>query len=258
MVQTQPFSLGFILQFLDPDLVETIALAGIDYMVFCLEHTGKTIESAYPCLLAAYAHDVPALIRTADKDQYLIEQALDAGAQGVVVPMVETVEECENIVKAAKYAPVGTRGFCPTNALSRWMNYVNPDFMEYAKDANRDTFIVAMIESPKGFANLPEMVKVEGIDAFLLGPADYGLYVQKGMFDPEVDRIMTEATETITKAGKLCIPTILPGHCKEHIEKGARMGSIGRSVSMILQEYFGNAKKEILETMEEVHANGKE
>jgi len=251
IINQQEFTLGIILQVLDPDITEAVALSGLDFICFDLEHTGKTIESAYPCIMAAYAHNVPTLIRTTDKDQQLIEQALDSGAQGVLVPTVETVEECKNIVKAAKFAPMGERGYCPMDATMRWLNDSPSDMIDYANEMNKNTFVAVLIETPVGFKNLPEMLKVEGIDAFHLGFADYGMRVGKDMFDPDVQKVVNDAAEMINKSDKLSIPLVLPSLFKAQYEKGAKMGIVAKSIGMIIKESLGGIKKELSEIIEE-------
>ena len=155
---------GFTQQILDPNITESIAQAGFDFIILDLEHSGRTIDSVHSCLIMAAAYNIPLIIRTADKYQFMIEQALDAGAQGVLVPTIETVEDCENLVKSAKYAPLGERGYCPLNATNRWMNDSVADPIKFAEQANQNTFVIALIETPLGFTNLKDMVKVKGID----------------------------------------------------------------------------------------------
>ncbi|MCD8369285.1 MAG: aldolase/citrate lyase family protein [Clostridiales bacterium] len=247
MVKEQDFTFGIILQILDPDVTESVCCAGFDIVVFDLEHTGKTIESAYPCIMVAYAKNVPALIRTADKDQHFIEQALDAGAQGVVVPTIETVEDCINLVKAAKYAPMGTRGYCPMTATTRWMNHVSSDLLTYANDANRDTFILAMIETPEGIKNLPEMLKVDGIDGFHLGPGDYGMRVGKNVWDPETAKVLEDASELITNAGKISVPIVTSENFEAKYKSGGKVVIVGKGIDAAIQDTYSKMKREMLD-----------
>ncbi|MDR2258653.1 MAG: hypothetical protein LBE14_05845 [Treponema sp.] len=245
LIKKQDFVYGIILQVIDPDITESIALSGFDFIILDLEHTGKSIDTAYPCIMAAFAHNVPVLIRTTDKNQYMIEQALDAGCQGVLVPTVETAEDCRNIVKAAKYAPLGTRGYCPMTATMRWLPPA-PDTVSYAREANKNTFVMVLIETPEGIKNLPEMLKVDGIDAFQLGPADYGLRVGKDLWDSEVEKTLSDAADLITRMGKTCISVSLPENFAEMHKKGAKVVVIGTSVDMVLRETYSNYKKEFL------------
>ena len=254
-IRNQEITVGFCLQTINPDVTESIALSGVDYIVLDMEHTGKGIDSVYPCIITAAAHNVPVIVRTADKEQWMIEQALDSGAQGVLVPTVETAEECEKIVSAAKYAPMGTRGYCPMSATFRWMNHVDPDVKKYAEDANRDTFVAALIETPEGLRNLPEMVKVEGIDAFLLGPADYGMRLGRDLWDERTAAEMNEATEFIIDSGKICIATSLPQNFEAQYRSGARVFMYGLNVDMILQRTLSDMRKTFEDTVEKVNSS---
>ena len=238
MIKQQDLTCGVILSVIDPDIAENVALAGVDFIVLDLEHTGKTIESAYPCIMVGAAYNIPILTRTADKDQYLIEQALDAGCQGVVIPTVETVEECISIVKSAKFAPMGDRGYCPMDITTRWMNDNSSDPLIYANNANRDTFVMPLIETPLGFKNLPEMVKVEGIDAFHLGPADLGMRLGKHMWDPEVERMIVEATEIINNSGKICITIATQDNIAQQYKKGARAVITSLTIGTLIKKTY--------------------
>ncbi|MDR0906769.1 MAG: hypothetical protein LBN00_11480 [Oscillospiraceae bacterium] len=197
----------------------------------------------------AAARDVPVVIRTADKYQFMIEQALDAGAQGVLVPTVETVGDCVAIVNAAKYAPVGTRGYCPRPATARWRENVSSDVKTYAADMNRDTYVMALIETPAGIKNLPELVKVNGIDAFMLGPADYGMRIGKDLWDPEVAAVLNEAAELIQKAGKICVSLSMPETFAAQYKKGAKVVIAGASVDEVLRNTYSDIKKGLLDVV---------
>lgn len=246
MIKQQDLTIGLFQQIVDPDVTENLALAGFDYIILDLEHTGKTIESAYPCIMAAYGRDVPMLVRVTEKAQWLIEQALDAGAQGVIVPTVETVEDCELIIKSARYAPEGERGMCPVIPASRWMN--NYCSETYTKDANRDIFVGVLVETPLGIKNLPEMLKVDGIDAFLLGSGDLSIRLGKSMWDPEVKEIIANAMNQITAAGKISVPIGLLSNISDLHKNGAKMVMLGMNDPMAIQQRMG----EELEGMREI------
>ncbi len=233
LIQRQDLTIGVMQQIVNPEVTESIVESGADFVIVDLEHTGKTIDSAFGCITAAYAFDVPVLVRVYEKEQHLIEQALDAGAQGVVVPTVETVEECEMIVRSAKFAPVGERGWCPILPAMRW---VEGEGQEYIANANRNTFVSVLIETPLGIANLPEMLKVEGIDAFLLGPGDYSIRVGKTIWDPEVSDVMVEAMRLIAEAGKLSMPVALSSNIAEYYGSGAKVVQLGFNDSMAITQ----------------------
>ncbi len=235
MLSRDELLIGVTQQIISPEVTEVLCLSGLDFIIIDLEHTGKTIESAAPCIMAAYAMDVPAVVRVYEKEQCLIEQALDAGAQGVIVPTVETVEDCLKIVKAAKYAPEGERGWCGVIPAYRWLEADSSDFID---EANRKVFVGVLVETPEGMKNLPEMVKVKGIDAFLLGAGDYSIRVGKKIWDKEVSETIEKAMEVISDAGKLGIPIGLADNIESLKKKGTKAIQLGFNDAMSIENYF--------------------
>lgn len=249
--------IGAIQQLPHPDATETLALCGLDFLIFDLEHTAFDIAHALPCITMAAAYNIPMLIRVREKEQSLIEQALDAGAQGVLVPTVETVEECEMIVRASKFAPVGTRGWCNIDAAKRWMNSDDPDDFSpetFCVEANRDVFVMVLIETPLGIENLPEMLKVEGIDAFQIGQGDLSIRMGLPTWSSEVNDVVLNAINLIQDAGKYSCPLGLPQNVGPMTENGAKMFILGASERMLIKENLRGKLKEMRGIMADVSA----
>lgn len=243
IVKKQELTIGLVQQVVYPEITEYLAMCGLDYLILDLEHTAHTIEAVNPCLLAAAARNIPVLIRVWEKEQCLIEQALDAGAQGIVVPTIETVEDCKMVVRAAKFAPEGTRGFCNVIPPKRWMNEwendpYGDDFSPdtYCKIANRDIFVAVLVETPLGIENLPEMLKVDGIDAFLIGSGDISVRIGKSPWGPEVAEIVTNAIKQIHAAGKISCPVGIVGNVEMLYEGGSRMMMLGMGERACMQD----------------------
>ena len=228
--------LGTFQQIIHPMVTETLANTGLDYIILDLEHTGRSMESAIPCILAASAYDIPMIVRPMDRNPSLIEQALDAGALGVLVPTVETAEQCEIAVKAAKYAPEGNRGFCPVYPARRWVD--NRDATTFTEDVNKGVFVSVLIETPLGFENLPEILKVEGLDAVMLGLADYSKTLGKDTWDPEVAAVANRANEQILASGKLCIQLATQNNVKDLLDLGNKIMCIYWSDSGAMDNYL--------------------
>jgi 4-hydroxy-2-oxoheptanedioate aldolase len=133
---------------------------------------------------------------------------LDAGAYGIICPMINSREECEAFVGACRYAPLGYRSFGPTRAL--W--YGGAD---YAQKANETVIAMAMIETQKALDNLDAIMSTPGLDAIYIGPADLGLSlggIPKGdQTDPKVyaaiERILATAKKHHVVAGIHCAST---------------------------------------------------
>ena len=243
IILQQDLTIGTFQQLLDPGITESLALCGFDYLILDLEHTARSIESANACIMAAAAHNIPMIARVREKEQSLIEQVLDAGAQGVLVPTVETVEDCELIAKSARFAPEGTRGWCNVLPAKRWMNeWENDPYGDdfnpatYCRQANKDIFVAALVESPLGIENLSEMIKVDGIDAFFLGSGDLSIRMGKMLWDPEVAALIADAINKIQKAGKISCPIGLVDNVEKLYKNGSKMMMLGVNERMAMQE----------------------
>jgi 4-hydroxy-2-oxoheptanedioate aldolase len=191
--------LGFSISYPSPGVIERVG-PDWDWVWLDGQHGELSYDSILACVRAAELVKVPAVIRVPDHDYGSIGRALDMGAAGVMVPMVEDEEEAENIVKAAKFSPLGQRSFGgrrPIDLLGR----------KYAHIANDDTLLIAQIETKKGLANAAAIAAVPGIDALFLGPEDMAL--QNGLpMDQErsIDfdaKVMDEMAVAAKNAGKI-------------------------------------------------------
>lgn len=218
LLREKDLSFCVVQQIINPDVTEELCISGYDFIILDLEHGGKTIDAACPSIMVGAAYDVPILVRTAECSQHLIEQALDAGAQGVLVPTVETVEQARLVVNSAKFAPEGTRGWCPVTPARRWLNNCSRD--EYAELANKNTYVSILIETPLGIENLPEIIKVPGIDAIMFGTGDLSLRMGKSMYDPEVAAVVQTSVEMVKNAGITCVNVGLPANISQLYQDG--------------------------------------
>ena len=146
----------------------------------------------------------------------VIYRTLDQGAQGVIVPHVNTVEEARAVVNAAKFAPIGARGMFPSR-----QSYGVEDYFERAND---ETMIVVLIEDIVAINNLSEILKVDHIDVFFVAPGDLGQsmgYLGQ-MSHPEVLATVDKAIEQITGAGRVAGTLVNDTTVEGYIEKGVR------------------------------------
>lgn len=151
-----------------PYVVEQMGEAGYDAVLIDQQHGLGDHCDLVNCLTAARACRLPALVRPLSPDAGLIGAAMDAGAQGVVVPLVETAEDVEACVRAAHYPPRGMRSWGPY----RGKLVVEGDYTEQAKDW---TLTCVQIETRGAMDNLGDILKVEGLDMVLVGPNDLAL-----------------------------------------------------------------------------------
>ena len=201
MMQERDMLLGFWQWILDPDITELLGAAGFDYLVMDMEHTARGIESARTCILAANAADIPMIVRVRERDQqFLVEQALEAGAQGVLVPTIETREQCLNVVRFARFPPEGERGAASFVPVTRWLAGTGA---ELRATANKNVFVSVILETPLAFDNLTDMLSVEGIDAWMPGPGDLSARLGLESSDPRVNSMLEGAFREIAAAGRV-------------------------------------------------------
>ncbi|OZC84539.1 aldolase [Rhodococcus sp. 06-418-1B] len=153
-----------------PVSTEWLAHVGWDYIALDLQHGLIGYSGMLAGLAAIDAANGPAgLIRVEANNATVIGRALDAGAAGVIVPLVDTAADAAAAVSAATYPPTGIRSYGPMRSQLR----IGPN----PADADRDTVVLAMIETPQGLANVEEICAVPGLDGVYVGPSDLRLAV---------------------------------------------------------------------------------
>ncbi len=159
-----------LFEFDTPGVLRILAAADVDFAIFDLEHTGwdaGSLRRLYATGRSTGVHTITRVIRA----QYpLVASALDAGSRGVMAPMLESRIDAELLVEAAKYPPVGRRGFGVV-----FSDDLADGPAAYAERANRDTVVIAQIESPAGIENADAIVSVPGVDIVWLGQFDLSL-----------------------------------------------------------------------------------
>jgi 4-hydroxy-2-oxoheptanedioate aldolase len=151
-----------------PLSVELMGRAGFDWLCIDLEHGGPQPADLIPMLTAAAATQTPAFVRVPWNEPGIIMKALDCGAAGVIVPMVNSVAEAERAVGACRYPPAGYRSWGPLRAALAVDGY-NPEI------GNRGVLCAVMMETVEGTDAIDEILAVPGIDAAFVGPADLAL-----------------------------------------------------------------------------------
>ncbi len=179
-------------------VIEIMALSGLDFIVLDAEHCAFDRGRLDACLAVARALDLPALVRVAAGTPQDILQALDAGAIGVVVPHVDSVDKARMIAQAAHFGR-GGRGFAGS---TRWAGYATRTMAEVLADDDQ-TIVMAQIEEPEGVDEVEAIAAIPGIDALFAGPADLSVgYGKTAMGSPELDVAMTRIGVAAKNAGK--------------------------------------------------------
>ncbi|MEZ5480308.1 MAG: aldolase/citrate lyase family protein [Thiolinea sp.] len=176
---------------------EVMAHQGWDSLTVDMQHGLIDYADAIPMLTAIATTDAAPVVRVPWLEPGILMKVLDAGAQAVICPMINTAEEAERLISATHYPPRGTRSFGPVRAAL----YAGPD---YHKHANNNVVTFAMIETRQGLDNLEDILKVDGLEAVFVGPSDLSLALGcEALFD-EVEKPAAEAIEYIA------------AKCKEH------------------------------------------
>lgn len=184
-----------------PSITEIFTRAGVDFVGIDLEHSTISQEQAQRIIVATQAAGLACLPRTASHNGEQIKRLLDSGADGVIVPMVSTVEEVERIVQWCKYPPLGRRAF----GVARAQGY-GEDFEHYVAGWNARSSIVIQIESEAGVEAADRMLDHPEVDAAMIGPYDLSgsLGVPGRLDDPRVVRACKHVIAICRRRGKAC------------------------------------------------------
>lgn len=186
--------LGASISFTDPLVTDALG-DSVDFFWIDLEHCAMSPEALSGHLLAARARKVPALVRTTGSTTPFIKPVLDAGAEGIIIPQIRTVDEVRGIVADSRYPPLGRRGYGPRVPS----NYGRDGGKEYIENANRDLFIAVQIETGEALENLDAILAVSGVDSIVIGPWD--LSAALGVLgEVENPRVVTAINRIISRA----------------------------------------------------------
>lgn len=213
---------------------EIAANAGYDWLLIDGEHAPNDVRSILAQLQSLAAYPSQAVVRPISGDVPLIKQLLDIGVQTLLIPMVESAEQAELMVKATRYPPEGIRGVGAALArASRWNNI--PDYLQIADE---QICVLVQVESKKGLDNLDEILKVDGIDGVFIGPADLSAALgYRGNPGHEyVQNIIVQTIQKIRAAGKAAgILSADEMLAKQYLELGTEFVAVGVDTSLLMK-----------------------
>ena len=155
-----------------PDIAEVTALMGFDFLLLDNEHGVIEQSTLADMVRASQLRGVPAVVRCTMKEYDHIQKALDFGANGVQLPLVNTAEDARRVVELANYAPQGRRG---TAYLPRAARYgMVEDKRAYLRQANDTKLVCCQVETRQAVENLDEILEVDGVDVYFIGPGQTG------------------------------------------------------------------------------------
>ena len=218
-------------------ITEMAVALGLDWVVIDAEHGHLDWRDINEHIRATVRSDTIVLVRVAELNGGLIKRALDIGADGVVVPWVESAEQLRQAVAFAHYPPEGVRGIGAERATG-WGECL----VEHAQEANEHVLVVPIVESVQGGRNVQSMLSVNGVELFFFGPADYsssagyrGLWEEKGV----AEQILA-AKDAIRAAGKHCGVTATGNeNLLERRKQGFYMLGVGLDSGLLLRSLHG-------------------
>src|SRR5262245_47723454 len=211
---------------------EIYAAQGWDYVTLDMQHGAIDLGNVVPMLQAISAgSDATPLVRVPWNDPAYIMRVLDAGAYGIICPMINTKAEAEALVRAGRYPPLGERSFGPFRASQ----YGGADYWQHAND---EVLLFAMIETRQAVSNLEEILSVKGINGVYIGPSDLSFSMGKTpTLDPS-DKTVLEAMDIIVKTtrkwGHIAgVHTDGPKTALRRYEEGFQMCTIFNDVRLL-------------------------
>lgn len=215
----------------DPFVGEVMGRAGLDVLLVDTEHSAMSPSQLQGLLMAIYPSDPTAIVRVSHNDPIPIKQALDLGAEGVLVPGIDSADDCAAMVQSAFYAPKGSRGLGP-----RRVSRLHGDRADYLKRANDEIAVLAMVESIQGVEAINDILGVEGLSGIFIGLAD--LAVSMGhlhdLSHPDVDEAAREIAKAAVAAGvPFGVFTVSETAAQGWIEQGAQLVAVGADLMFI-------------------------
>ena len=225
---------------------EIAANAGYDWLLIDGEHAPSDLRTTLSQLQSIAAYPSQAVVRPPIGSVQLIKQLLDIGAQTLLIPMVETVEQAELMVKAVRYPPEGIRGVGAALARATRWNSIS----DYYQTAHEDICLLIQIESVTGLENLDEILGVEGIDGIFIGAVDLSATMgyQGNPNHPAVQKTVIDAIQRIRKSGKAAgILSTQHEVTEKYLDIGTEFVAVGVDTSVLmnsLRELLSKYKKD--------------
>ena len=235
-------SVGLFHSLGSPLAAELLGHAGFDWIVIDSEHSTNDVLSVRDQLVALDATGTPAVVRVVEGQPHLIKQFMDAGAQTLLIPMVDSVEYAEALVQAMRYPPEGIRGVA---SGTRAGQFGLTD--DYLSTANQEACLIIQLESRKALQNLDDLLSVDGVDCLFIGPSD--LSADMGHLGnpahPDVQKAIESTLTRIRDAGRSA--GIYVGNAetaRKYVSWGANflaagndLGILAKAVSSVAQDF---------------------
>ena len=232
VARSGPIPLGTWVMSASAIVAEALGCAGFDWLVVDAEHSPLDTMDVAAMLAAIGTTGASPVVRITGNDPMLVKRAMDAGAQSLMFPMIQSAADAERAVAATHYPPRGIRGVAAMHRASRFGTAA-----DYLRRAGEETCVVAQIETMLAMENLESIVAVDGVDCIFVGPGDLsasmGLVGELG--HPEVHKQLRRAAQISSRAGKPC--GIVMGHAdvvNQCMEYGYTYVAIASDLGMLM------------------------
>ncbi|MFL2673658.1 MAG: HpcH/HpaI aldolase family protein [Dehalococcoidia bacterium] len=245
-LENNELTLGAFVSTPSPSTVEMLGWLGMDYVMIDCEHSVTDYETAENMIRAAELSNITPMVRAGLNMQQNLQRYLDAGAQGVLIPLINNAEDGKRVVDSCKYPPDGKRGLF---SASRTGKYGTISIPEHVKTSNEEIFVALQIETLEGIENQDEIISLDGVDSVFLGPGDLSsvLGVHGEVTHEKVRSTMEQMIPKIIEAGKHPGTLVADAdQAKYWNDKGINflIGSANR--------YLMNGAKEFIETTQKI------
>jgi len=186
----------FLVEFNTPGIGQILKAGGCEFVLLDMEHSGFGIDTVKQVLRYMQAAEMPTIVRVPSREYHHAARAMDAGAEGIMMPMIASAAVAKELLAFVKYPPEGNRGVALQIAHDR---YAPGPVLDKLKAANRRTTFFALIETAEGVANAEEIAAVKGVDALWIGQFDLTVSMGiPGQFDHP------EFTAAVRRIGAAC------------------------------------------------------
>jgi 4-hydroxy-2-oxoheptanedioate aldolase len=226
--------IGFWLSMANSYTAEICATAGFDWLLIDGEHAPNSVQTILTQLQAVAPYKAQAVVRSVNSDVALIKQLLDIGVVNLLVPMVDTAEQAQALVRATRYPPEGVRGVGAAAARATLWGQKT----DYVHTANQGICLLVQAETSTALDNLQAICSVEGVDGVFIGPADLAASMghRGNPTHPEVQQAIDQAIVTIAQSGKAAgTITSDPKLARHYLDLGARFVAVGLDAIVLAQ-----------------------
>ena len=211
-------------------VVECLGRTGLDFVIIDNEHSPIEAETTMELVRAAEVSGLCPLARVREISRPAVLKLLDVGVRGLIIPNVQSLEDVKQIIRYAKYAPEGERGFCPTRK-DGWGFDTTESVPELMARINTETLVIPQCETVGALNAIEDIVSLDGVDGIFVGPFDLSISMGlPGQFDhPDFTAAVDRIIKACHDAGKFCL---FFGGTPETVTAGFRRGFDGMAYSI--------------------------